>query len=714
MAVPSSETSSVAWLRRRPVFVLALAGSLGALLAHAWVYRFLTDDAFISFRYARNLSRGLGLVFNPGLERVEGYTNFLWVLVLAGLNRLGLEPPQAAAMLGVAATVGLWVLVVRETLRRLPPSGAEWLVLVPALLLAATRSVAVWSSGGLETRAFEWLILAGTLRLVREAQGEVRGSPAFPLAGVLLVLATWTRPDGALVAASAFAASALWLARSGRLDPRRLGVRVAPFLVLVAVHLAFRRLYYHEWLPNTFYAKVGGRLAWGAGLEYAGAFALEYALWLWLPLVLLGAWRRLREGRGIEPLLFAAVILPHALYVIAIGGDHFEYRPFDLYFPLLFLLAYDGARSLARGPRSKMVVAAWLAATLIGLVELPLQAHLQCPRRHVAGFPGRALETPEGQRFLDPSRDPVYRLPGLEPIALLHREWLRHSTARFAGVRQEEHRAFYEIQVANAGRLGALIGATRLPRDAYFAMPCVGVIPYLTDLPILDRLGLTDARVAHGPWSGELTAHGKAATETYARTRGVELWTEAEPVVDVGAPELRLALRQTQTGESPWYAAEIEGGRYLLARLPLGEERITRRMPALSFHRLDTREFFETYSERCIPALRESLEKRPEDDDARRALARLLVIRGRFAPARDLYRELLERRPGDAETWLRLWACCDRLGDRAGAIEALEHARQAARAANDEGLVRGIDEQLEKAAARPKGAPPTSLPPPPD
>ena len=51
-------------------------------LALAWQHRFLQDDAFISFRYARNLATGHGLVWNPG-ERVEGYTNFLWTLLMA-------------------------------------------------------------------------------------------------------------------------------------------------------------------------------------------------------------------------------------------------------------------------------------------------------------------------------------------------------------------------------------------------------------------------------------------------------------------------------------------------------------------------------------------------------------------------------------------------------------------------------------------------------
>ena len=48
----------------------------------------LSDDAFISFRYARNLHDGLGLVFNAG-EYVEGYTNLLWTLAMAAVLHLG-------------------------------------------------------------------------------------------------------------------------------------------------------------------------------------------------------------------------------------------------------------------------------------------------------------------------------------------------------------------------------------------------------------------------------------------------------------------------------------------------------------------------------------------------------------------------------------------------------------------------------------------------
>ena len=70
---------------------------LGWLTSVGW---FITDDAFISFRYVRNLLEGHGLVFNPG-EYVEGYTNFLWILELAAIWRvLGIRPEHVAVATG--------------------------------------------------------------------------------------------------------------------------------------------------------------------------------------------------------------------------------------------------------------------------------------------------------------------------------------------------------------------------------------------------------------------------------------------------------------------------------------------------------------------------------------------------------------------------------------------------------------------------------------
>ena len=67
---------------RRLCFWLAFSALFVGLLALAWYNRFIQDDAFISLRYAFNLLHGDGLVWNPGQPPVEGYTNFLWTLLL--------------------------------------------------------------------------------------------------------------------------------------------------------------------------------------------------------------------------------------------------------------------------------------------------------------------------------------------------------------------------------------------------------------------------------------------------------------------------------------------------------------------------------------------------------------------------------------------------------------------------------------------------------
>src|SRR5690606_9328035 len=79
---------------------------------YAWSLRWIGDDAFISFRYARNLAEGEGLVFNQG-ARVEGYTNFLWTVLLAGFIALGLDPAQVSIVLRIGSLAGSCLLAAR-------------------------------------------------------------------------------------------------------------------------------------------------------------------------------------------------------------------------------------------------------------------------------------------------------------------------------------------------------------------------------------------------------------------------------------------------------------------------------------------------------------------------------------------------------------------------------------------------------------------------
>src|SRR5436189_992982 len=109
---------------------VALGAAIVWLLVREWHYAgWMDDDAFISFRYAQNLAEGNGLVFNPG-ERVEGYTNFLWVLLLAAGDVLGAAPDVAAHGWSLLATVGLWALVAWYAWRAWAPGERWWLIAI--------------------------------------------------------------------------------------------------------------------------------------------------------------------------------------------------------------------------------------------------------------------------------------------------------------------------------------------------------------------------------------------------------------------------------------------------------------------------------------------------------------------------------------------------------------------------------------------------------
>jgi hypothetical protein len=307
------------------------------------------DDAFISFRYARNLVEGHGLVFNPG-ERVEGYTNFLWVLLSAIPIALGHGPVGFSRAVGfaahLAALAGVFCAARRLTSR--PP-----LAFAGALLYALSPAATVWAMAGLETPLFTTLLTWGvffSLRGTREEAGPAR----LPVAAALLIAAaTLTRPEGLLVAVAVAAA----LPARQRLG--FLGIVVAALLPW----LVWRTAYYGDLLPNTFHAKVGMSAAQIVrGARYYLAFLVECGSWTIasIALGLLAARRRLTAR------ILLAVVLPFLGYIVAIGGDFMPmYRFFAPITGLLALLLVDGLDAFldrrATAPRATVAAAVAIA-----------------------------------------------------------------------------------------------------------------------------------------------------------------------------------------------------------------------------------------------------------------------------------------------------------------------------------------------------------------
>src|SRR5262249_47838470 len=413
-------------------------------------------------------------------------------------------------------------------------------------------------------------------------RGGGRGAPS---AAALFALASLTRPDGLLLGGSVLGVAALIEWRAGRLPWRRIVADGATFAAIIGPHLLWRHAYYGEWVPNSYFAKVGGDTWWGMGLRYLAVFAIEYAAWMWVPLLVLAARRLRRTGRGHEGLLFAAAIVPHAVYVIAIGGDHFEFRPFDLYFPLVYLLLGDGLCELASATRRRWPAAAATVAVAGGLLALTVPAHCEFAPDYRPAFPGHRNE-PDARAYLDPARSDVYALPGLRWLAALHRSLLREMTWKYVGVRQEEHALVGRNAIEHGRALRALVDRGRLPADAYIATNCVGAIPYYSRLRTLDRHGLTDAAIAKSPrLEHRAMAHDRFATLDYARERGVDLWAE-DPVYLAFRLDQVVMLTTTRgrlENKQDAFVADLGDGWFAPVILPCGLEAVERRFPGVQF-----------------------------------------------------------------------------------------------------------------------------------
>jgi arabinofuranosyltransferase len=343
-----------------------LAGGLLAVACAALLYGAVktwprtVDDAFITFRYGKNLAEGAGPVFNPG-ERVEGTSSPSWMVLSAGAIRLGADPVPLLKAAGVAASLAL-LFVLHFALRRagVPPLGAG----AATLLLGASLVLQIWAAAGMETNAYALVFFAG-LVLLSAPEPSAGG---FAAASAVLVLAALTRPEG-LVVWGAGAGVVLLRAGTGRERMRALLAYGAPGLALSAF-FAWRIGYYGAPLPNTYYVKTGGGLAlWKQGLTGLRLFLTSPAHLPWLAAAALGtvAGLRRRETRAATAILAGACAL-HLLWVVSVGDDGLRVHRF--YPPVLAPLAFL-AGLLFRGPRPAVLTG---AAAVALSVPLSLQA----------------------------------------------------------------------------------------------------------------------------------------------------------------------------------------------------------------------------------------------------------------------------------------------------------------------------------------------------
>jgi hypothetical protein len=219
------------------------------LVLHALVFgTWIVDDAGISFSYARNLAAGFGLVSQPGLPPVEGFSNFLWTVGLAPAFLVRLfHPVYTPKLISLALLAGSFFLLDRS-LMSLTSSRA--VSRVTLLLLAICTPFVAWTISGLENPLYVFLLCLLLWLIVRE-----REDSELPLlAGAVAAGIAMTRPDG-LVFAALYPLLTVALRRSGALG--RLIRYGAALATILGGFLLFRWTYFGQLFPNTYFAKGG-------------------------------------------------------------------------------------------------------------------------------------------------------------------------------------------------------------------------------------------------------------------------------------------------------------------------------------------------------------------------------------------------------------------------------------------------------------------------
>jgi 4-amino-4-deoxy-L-arabinose transferase-like glycosyltransferase len=206
------------------------------------------DDAFITFRYSRNILAGQGFVYNPG-ERIMGTTTPLYTLIMAGLGGLaggtGANFPMIALIVNMLADSGTALLIWRVGKKL----GAEKAGVAAALLWAVAPFSVTFAIGGLETSVYVFLLTSAAACYLEER---------LELAALSGALALLTRVD-ALVLLAPMGLDWLirWIAKKKQNLPQVIPFRaVAAFLIPVLAWYGFAALYFGSILPHSIQAKL--------------------------------------------------------------------------------------------------------------------------------------------------------------------------------------------------------------------------------------------------------------------------------------------------------------------------------------------------------------------------------------------------------------------------------------------------------------------------
>lgn len=435
------------------------------LLLETYLINFLLDDVYISARFAENLINGHGLVYNIG-ERVEGYSNLSWVLLIAAGFKLGVSrDPMTVAwftkIIGAMFSVATVLMIARFSFRLAREEGRTPSLVdtIAVLFISTSFSYALWAVGGLETPLYIFLLVcAGYFYVFDEirlsSDANKRGFP-LSLSSLFFALMGFTRPEFFILFGAA-SIHRIWINRSSKEPLRRLIRWFLPVIVVSGAYLLWRHSYYGYWLPNTVYAKSNGGIKqyFNGGRYLLKALAMSgIATISFIGLVPLF----LKKTKAWYSFILM-IIVAQSMFIVASGGDWmYGFRMITPIIPFIALCIQEGVRLIANALSQMNALNFRRTSAILVITTLFVITALTYSSKDYLGkvFPGWHSITGNGVNF---SMGRYYKV-GL---------WMKDN----------------------------------IPPDSLVATGEGGIIPYTAGFRLLDCYGLMDTHLGHLP--GEL------------------------------------------------------------------------------------------------------------------------------------------------------------------------------------------------------------------
>lgn len=356
--------------------VLAIVVSI----IHSYLLRWLGDDVFIGFRYVENFLKGNGLVYNVG-EHVEGYTHFLWILLISFFSKMGCSPEVTVQVLGILSSIGTLVIfsvIGYKISNHLKGFSVPFIVLA----LALNYDYNVWATSGLETAMYGFFFSAAFYIYFFSA---IKEGKKLLFTGLILCLALLTRPDAMVIVlgANMLLVVRFVINREGFMTGiKKLVLFNLPFVIIYLPYFMWRYNYYGFIFPNTYYDKLGYETWFSAGFYYIKLYMKSHFTslliavlppFVLIPLIIknkinLDKWKEFLSDRVNAAFIssLAFVYLYLIGFIAKVGGDFMYARFIIPTAPFIYLIIYYSISKLFNG---KLAVVLCSIILLLSLVE---------------------------------------------------------------------------------------------------------------------------------------------------------------------------------------------------------------------------------------------------------------------------------------------------------------------------------------------------------